>query len=92
MLHNVCFHVFCVLFISLSVHGTVFVDVFMCSPLLEIIVSPDKSQGCLGFSTVTLPLRHRFPLGRDNLKNILVRPLKLGMWVYMGNATNSIVL
>ena len=30
--------------------------------------------------------------GRDNLKNILVRPFKFGMWVYMGNATNAIVL
>ena len=30
--------------------------------------------------------------GRDNLKNILGRPFKLGMWIYMGNATNAIVL
>ena len=30
--------------------------------------------------------------GRDNLKNILVRTFKFGMWVYMGNATNAIVL
>ena len=30
--------------------------------------------------------------GRDNLKNILVRPFKFGMWLYMGNATNAIVL
>ena len=38
--------------------------------------------------------RHRrdFHFGRDNLKNILVRPLKFGMWVYMGNATHAIVL
>ena len=34
----------------------------------------------------------RFPFGRDNLKNILVRTFKFGMWVYMGNATNAIVL
>ena len=34
------------------------------------IVSPDESQGYLGFSTVTPPLQ-RFPFGRDNLKNIL---------------------
>ena len=34
----------------------------------------------------------RFPSERDNLKNILVRPFKFGMWVYMGNATNAIVL
>ena len=33
----------------------------------------------------------RFPFGRDNLKNILVRTFKFGMWVYMGNATNAIV-
>ena len=32
----------------------------------------------------------RFPFRRDNLKNILVRPFKFGMWVYMGNATNVI--
>ena len=31
---------------------------------------------------VTLPPQ-RFPFGRDNLKNILVRPFKFGMWVYM---------
>ena len=29
------------------------------------------------------------PFGCDNLKNILVRPFKFGMWVYMGNATND---
>ena len=34
----------------------------------------------------------RFPFGRDNLKNILVRPFKFGMWVYMGKATTAIVL
>ena len=33
------------------------------------------------------PLLQRFPFGHDNLKNILVRPFKFGMWVYMGNAT-----
>ena len=31
----------------------------------------------------SLPLQ-RFPFGHDNLKNILVRPFKFGMWVYMG--------
>ena len=46
-----------------------------------VIVSSDESQGCLGFSTVMLPPQ-RFPFGRDNLKNILVRPFKFGMWVY----------
>ena len=59
---------------------------------IDIIVSPDKSRGYLGFSTVTPPPPQRFPFGRDNLKNILVRTFKFGMWVYMGNATNAIVL
>ena len=54
-------------------------------------VSPDESQGYIGFSTVT-PLPQRFPFGCDNLKNILVSTFKFGMWVYMGNATNTIVL
>ena len=58
---------------------------------LIVIVSPDESRGYLGFSTVTPPPQ-RFPFGRDNLKNILVRTFKFGMWVYMGNATNAIVL
>ena len=61
-----------------------------------VFVSPDESRGYLGFSTVTSPLPppppQRFPFGRDNLKNILVRTFKFGMWVYMGNATNAIVL
>ena len=35
-------------------------------------------------------LPHRFPFGRDNLKNILVRPFTFGMWVYMGNAMNAV--
>ena len=56
-----------------------------------LIVSPDESRGYFGFSTVTPPPQ-RFPFGRDNLKNILVRTFKFGMWVYMGNATNAIVL
>ena len=55
----------------------------------ELIVS--ESRGYLGFSTVMLPPQ-RFPFGRDNFKNILVRTFKFGMWVYMGNATNAIVL
>ena len=59
---------------------------------LSIIVSLDESRGYFGFSMVTLPPPQRFPFGRDNLKNILVRPFKFGMWVYMGNATNTIVL
>ena len=55
-----------------------------------IIVSLDESRGYFGFSTVTPP--QRFPFGHDNLKSILVRTFKFGMWVYMGNATNAIVL
>ena len=59
-----------------------------------IFVSPDESRGYLGFSKVTPPppLPQRFPFGRDNLKNNLVRTFKFGMWVDMGNATNAIVL
>ena len=62
--------------------------------LLLFIVSPDESRGYLGFSTVTPPPPppQRFPFERDNLKNILVTTFKFGMWVYMGNATNAIVL
>ena len=56
----------------------------------KFIVSPDESRGYLGFSTVTPP--QRFPFGRDNLKNILVRTFKFGMWVYTANDTNAIVL
>ena len=53
----------------------------------------DESRGYLGFITVTLPPPpQRFPFGHDNLKNILVTPFKFGMWVYMGNDTNAIVL
>ena len=59
----------------------------------NIIVSLDESRGYLGFSTVMLPPPpQRFPFGRDNLKIILVRTFKFGMWVYMGNAMNAIVL
>ena len=58
---------------------------------IGIVVFPDESRGYLGFSTVT-PLPQRFSFGRDYFKNILVRPFKFGMWVYMGNATNTIVL
>ena len=61
-----------------------------------IIVFPDESRGYLGFSMVMPlplpPLLQRFHFGHDNLKNILVRPFKFGMWVYMGNATKAIVL
>ena len=70
------------------------VSEYVCPVLLltALIVSPDESRGYLGFSTVTPPLPQRFPFGRDNLKNILVTTFKFGMWVYMGNATNAIVL
>ena len=44
----------------------------------SIIVSPDESLGYLGFSTVTPP-PPRLPFGRDNLKNISVKPFKFGM-------------
>ena len=57
-----------------------------------IIVSLDESRGDLGFSSVMPPPPQRFPFGRDNLKNILVRPFKFGMLVYMGNVTNTILL
>ena len=56
-----------------------------------LIVSPDESRGYLGFNTVTPPPQ-RFPFGRDNLKNILVRTFKFGMWVYMGNARCFVTL
>ena len=54
---------------------------------LNFIVARDESQGYLGFSTVMplplqlllLPPLQRFPFGRDNLKNILVRPFKFDM-------------
>ena len=42
--------------------------------------TPDESQGYLGFSMATLPSQ-RFHFRCDNLKNILVRPFKFGMWV-----------
>ena len=45
---------------------------------IAFIVSPDESRGYLGFSRVTLPPPKRFLFGRDNLKNILVRPFKFG--------------
>ena len=54
------------------------------TPFKCVIVSPDESREYLGFSTVTPPSPpQRFPFGRDNLKNILVRPFKFGMWVYL---------
>ena len=68
-----------------------FCQIFHLACQLILILSLDESRGYLGFSTVT-PLPQRFPFGRDNLKNILVRPFKLGMWVYMGNATSASVL
>ena len=37
-----------------------------------------------------LLLPQRFPFGRDNLKNILVRTFKVGIWVHMGIETNAI--
>ena len=52
-----------------------------------LIVSPDER-----IQYGDAAAAERFPFGRDNLKNILVRRFKFGMWVYMGNATNAIVL
>ena len=80
-----------------SLHYLTYCEKFMLNyyftSFLAIIVSPDESRGYLGFSTVTpAPAPQRFPFGRDNLKDILVRTFKFGMWVYMGNATNAIVL
>ena len=57
-----------------------------------LIVSPDESLGYLGFSMVMQPPPPRFPFGCYNLKNILVRPFKFGMWVHMGNTMTGIVL
>ena len=56
-----------------------------------LIVSPDESRIRTGLSRVMSPPPppQRFPFGRDNLKNILVRTSKFGMWVYMGNAMNA---
>ena len=84
------------LFIQGHPWGAIVPDIadFKSAYISLIIVSPDESWGYLGFRTVTpllLPLQ-RFPFGRDNLKNILVRPFKFGMWVYMGNVTNAIIL
>ena len=62
-----------------------------CSSMLDHICIPGQNRGYLGFSMV-VPLPQRFPFGRNYLKNILVRPFKFGMWVYMGNAMNTIVL
>ena len=46
------------------------------------IVTPDESQGYLGFSTVTLPRAQRFPFGHNNLKIILVRPFIWYVGIY----------
>ena len=48
------------------------------------------STGEIGFSMVTLPLQ-TFPFMLQ-IKNILPRPLIFGMWVYMGKASEPIVL
>ena len=59
--------------------------------IFSVFVSLDESWEYLGFSVVRPPPQ-RFPFRRDNFKNILVRPFKFGMWVYMGNAVNTFVL
>ena len=55
---------------------------------------PGRKSGILRiqYGHAAGPPPQRFPFGSDNLKNILVRTFKFGMWVYMGNATNAIVL
>ena len=58
---------------------------------VAIIVSSDESWGYLGFGMVTPPPQ-RFPFGCDNLRDFSVKTFKFGMWVYMGNAMNAIVL
>ena len=75
----------CIIIFSLLINAVILL-------LNCLIVSPDESRGYLGFSTVTPPPPQRFPFGRDNLKNNLVRTFKFGMWVDMGNTTNAIVL
>ena len=74
-----------------SVLGPILFSLYT-TPLSKVIVSPEESLGYFGFSMVMPPPPQRFPFGRDNLKNILVTPFKFGMWLYMGNATNAIVL
>ena len=77
-------------YVASGSYSWLLVDIWIDMWLLAVIVSPDESRGYLGLSMVTPP--QRFPFGRDNLKNILVRTFKFGMWVYMGNATNAFVL
>ena len=58
------------------------------------LVSHDYEFENLVWAIYCIPRQksQRFPFARDNLKNILVGPFRFGMWVYMGNATNTIVL
>ena len=53
---------------------------------------PRRKSGILSFQYGHTAAAAEISYGHDNLKNILVRPFKFGMWVYMGNATNAIVL
>ena len=85
MIYNIILDLFRI-YVAIHITNYIFCNIY-------IFVSPDESLGYLGFSTVMPPLPlQRFPFGHDNLKNILVRPLKFGMWVYMGNATNAVLL
>ena len=63
---------------------------FLCKNIYATVTGiPNRSlypRTKVGFSTVMPPPPQRFPFGRDNLKNILVRPFKFC------NATNAIVL
>ena len=53
---------------------------------------PGQKSGILRIQCGHAAAAAEISFGRDNLKNILVRTFKFGMWVYMGNATNAIVL
>ena len=53
---------------------------------------PGRKSGILRIQYGHAAATAEISFGRDNLKNILVRTFKFGMWVYMGNATNAIVL
>ena len=83
MLENCKYWTAAVVFVLFHLISALLIDSYYCIP--------GRKLGILGFSTV-MPPPQRFPFGRDNIKNILVRPFKFGIWVYMGNATNAIVL
>ena len=53
---------------------------------------PGRKSGILRIQYSHAAAAAEISFGRDNLKNVLVRTFKFGMWVYMANATNAIVL